>query len=150
MYIGLHWVFLLSRTFLLMDTLMDKNWKTVICSHLSIYFQSFTGSSFIEAIPFLQPLFSRLTNYISHFYQSKRPDCVKGRQIKRRDGGRKGQPGEPGDGGKQGFQINYWSGVRWTFNLTNQLPNYTSAARMVYPMHLCVCSWLALRVEVLL
>lgn len=71
---------------------------------------------------------------------------------KRARGARTQRKGE----GRQGFQISYWSGVRWTFNLTNQLPNYTSAARMVYPMYfslcvsVCVCSWLALRVEVLL
>lgn len=41
-----------------------------------------------------------------------------------------GGPLVPEDGNsEQSFQINYWSGVRWTFNLTNQLPNYTSAAR---------------------
>lgn len=39
--------------------------------------------------------------------------------------------------GEQGFQINDWSGVRQTFNLTNQLPNYTSAARAVYPVNFC-------------
>lgn len=42
--------------------------------------------------------------------------------------------------GWHGFQINYWSGVRWNFNLTNQLPNYTNAARMEYPMHFYVCA----------
>lgn len=54
--------------------------------------------------------------------------------------------------GKQGFQINYWSGVRWTFNLTNQLPNYTTAAKMLdlVLFYECVCSWLVLRVQVLL
>lgn len=46
---------------------------------------------------------------------------------------------QKGEEGEQGFQINYWSGVRQTFNLTNQLPNYTSAARTVYPVHFCGC-----------
>ncbi len=61
-------------------------------------------------------------------------------EIKRREEEKKERRDEPGEPGEQGFQINYWSGVRWTFNLTNQLPNYTSAARIVYPLQFrCVC-----------
>lgn len=136
-------MFLLSRTFSQYIAWIDKSRKKVICTHLSIYFQTFAGSSLKLTIHnhFLKPLFSSLSNCITPKYQGKRPDCVKEPQIKRRYEGRKGETSQETEEreGKQGFQISYWSGVRWTFNLTNQLPNYTRAARMVYPMHFYVC-----------
>lgn len=105
--------------------------------------------------------FSYLSNCITHYYPDKGRLCGRTCDLKKRWGkesrGKATEPRDRGEGeGRQGFQINYWSGVRWTFNLTNQLPNYRSVARLVYPMHwcvcvcVCVCSWLELRVEVLL
>lgn len=52
---------------------------------------------------FLQPLFSHLSNYISHYYRGKGPDYVKG--PKRKDEGRKAEMSQEtskGDG-EQGF-----------------------------------------------
>ena len=121
------------------DTLIDKNRKKPII----VYFRSFAVSSFTlqpfcqaPSLPFVklhQSLLPRQKVLIVWKNLRLKEETRKGRRAKRAKRQRGGE-------GRQGFQINYWSGVRWTFNLTNQLPNYTSAARTGHPIHFwCVC-----------